>query len=126
MPTLCIELELTSGATVGPSDVQLLEEIARWGSISAASRAMKTSYWKAWRRVTELNGCLDGPIVEFDLGGRGGGSAALTCRGHALVSLYRVIERDARGATRDLLCDYGRAVTKGRSTRSGDSPGRST
>jgi molybdate transport system regulatory protein len=126
MPRLCIELTLAGGTMVGPSDVLLLEEIARRGSLSAASRALAIPYWKTWRRVKELNRSLDEPIVEADLGGRGGGSAALTCRGYALVSLYRVIERDARRATRDLLYGHGRPVTKVRSTRSGDSPGRST
>ena len=44
-----------SGARIGPGKVALLEEIARSGSISAAGRALKMSYRRAWELVEDLN-----------------------------------------------------------------------
>jgi molybdate transport system regulatory protein len=93
-----IRLDLASGARVGPGKIALLEEIARHGSISAAGRALRMSYRRAWELVEDLNRHLGTPVVAAVTGGSGGGGARLTAEGAALVAAYRAIEREAEAA----------------------------
>lgn len=90
---LSIRLDLASGARVGPGKIALLEEIARSGSISAAGRALKMSYRRAWELVEDLNRHLGMAAVAAVTGGSGGGGARLTPAGQALVAAYRAIEQ---------------------------------
>jgi molybdate transport system regulatory protein len=95
---LSIRIDLASGARIGPGKVALLEEIARSGSISAAGRALKMSYRRAWELIEDLNRHLGLPVVSTAAGGAGGGGARLTAAGAALVAEYRAIEEAAREA----------------------------
>lgn len=78
---------------IGPGKAQLLEAIAREGSISAAGRALEMSYRRAWQLVDTMNRCWSGPLVETSAGGRRGGGAALTPLGEAVLTHYRALER---------------------------------
>jgi molybdate transport system regulatory protein len=89
---LSIRIDLAGGGRIGPGKVALLEEIGRSGSISAAGRAMKMSYRRAWQLVEDLNHTLAGPVVETATGGAGGGGARLTEAGRTLVQEYRALE----------------------------------
>jgi molybdate transport system regulatory protein len=89
---LSIRIDLASGGRIGPGKVALLEEIGRSGSISAAGRAMKMSYRRAWQLVEDLNRTMAGPVVETATGGAGGGGARLTEAGKTLVQEYRALE----------------------------------
>jgi len=89
---LSIRIDLASGGRIGPGKVALLEEIGRSGSISAAGRAMKMSYRRAWQLVEDLNRSMAGPVVETATGGAGGGGARLTEAGRTLVQEYRALE----------------------------------
>ncbi|WP_284945625.1 winged helix-turn-helix domain-containing protein [Acidisoma cladoniae] len=100
---LSIRIDLTSGARIGPGKVALLEEIARSGSISAAGRAMKMSYRRAWELVEDLNRRLGSPVVETSAGGANGGGARLTTAGAALVEQYRAMEAAAAASAEDYL-----------------------
>jgi molybdate transport system regulatory protein len=60
---LSIRIDLASGGRIGPGKVALLEEISRSGSISAAGRAMKMSYRRAWQLVEDLNRNFCNPLV---------------------------------------------------------------
>ncbi len=97
-PRVSIRLDLASGARVGPGKIALLEEIARHGSISAAGRALKMSYRRAWELVEDLNRHLGTPVVSAVTGGSGGGGARLTEAGAALVAAYRAIESATEAA----------------------------
>ena len=89
--------------TLGPGKVRLLEEIARTGSISAAGRALRMSYRRAWVLVDSLNTTFAGPLVAAKPGGAGGGGAALLPLGKEVVQLYRSLEHEAgRGAAATL------------------------
>ena len=57
---LSIRIDLATGGRIGPGKVALLEAIGETGSISAAGRAMKMSYRRAWQLVVDLNGNLGG------------------------------------------------------------------
>ncbi len=100
---MSIRLDLANGARVGPGKIALLEEIARHGSISAAGRALRMSYRRAWELVEDLNRHLGTPVVAAITGGSGGGGARLTEAGAALVAAYRAIERATDAAAAPYL-----------------------
>jgi molybdate transport system regulatory protein len=77
---------------LGPGKVRLLELIGETGSISAAGRAMKMSYRRAWMLIDELNRMFREPLVEARPGGAHGGGAHLTASGRDVVRRYREIE----------------------------------
>ena len=102
-PRLSIRLDLGDGARIGPGKVRLLEEIDRAGSISAAGRALKMSYRRAWQLVEDLNRGMGTPVAETAAGGSGGGGARLTPAGRAVVDAYRAIEAAANGVAAERL-----------------------
>ena len=113
LPSLSVRIDLEPEGRIGPGKIQLLENIDRCGSISAAGRAMDMSYKRAWDLVDEINRICRQTAVEPQTGGRNGGGAVLTPFGRSLVARYRKIERSATSAARKelqaLRSDIGRA-----------------
>lgn len=103
VPALSIRIDLDPEGRIGPGKIQLLENIAATGSISAAGRAMEMSYKRAWDLVDELNRICGQAAVERQTGGKNGGGAMLTPFGESLVSRYRAIEQAAATAARQQL-----------------------
>lgn len=99
-PSLIVRIDLAPDAWVGHGKIELLEAIARHGSISAAGRAIKMSYKRAWDLVDEINHTFQHDVVERQVGGSGGGSTALTDFGIELIERYRRIEHAASTAAR--------------------------
>ncbi len=93
-------LRVTRGEdiAVGPGKIDLLEAIARTGSITAAAKALGMSYRRAWLLVDTMNRCFRVPLVDAEAGGRRGGGTALTPQGIEVVRRYRNIERAAAKA----------------------------
>ncbi|MFD2578158.1 winged helix-turn-helix domain-containing protein [Novosphingobium colocasiae] len=83
---------------MGPGKADLLEAIAREGSISAAGRAMGMSYRRTWMLVDVMNRCWDVPLVETAMGGKQGGGARLSARGQEVLAHYRALQADLRCA----------------------------
>ena len=106
---LSIRVDLAGGAQIGPGKVALLEAIGRTGSISAAGRALRMSYRRAWDLVEDLNRSLGCPVVTTSAGGPGGGGASLTPAGEAIVGEYRAIETAAAAAARRHIAALARA-----------------
>ncbi len=98
MPSLSLRINLDPNGRIGPGKIDLLEEIAAFGSISAAARNMKMSYKRAWDLVEEMNRLFGKPLVSAQVGGKRGGGARLTPTGLAVVSRFRAIERAAESA----------------------------
>ena len=75
-PTTRLSLRLVFGtdAMLGPGKTLLLEHIHQTGSISAAGRAMKMSYKRAWMLVEEMNAAFRDPLVDSARGGANGGA----------------------------------------------------
>ena len=96
---LTLRIDLAGHGAIGPGKIRLLELIGESGSISAAGRAMKMSYRRAWSLIDELNRCFRQPVVETQLGGTRGGGAVLTDAGHDLIARYRAIERASTKAS---------------------------
>jgi len=108
-----IRLDLACGARIGPGKVALLEAIDRTGSISAAGRALRMSYRRAWELVEDLNRHLGAAVVTTAAGGAGGGGARLTATGTAIVSEYRALEAEATARAAARLAALERARTAG-------------
>jgi molybdate transport system regulatory protein len=98
MAKLRIRVDLDPGGAVGPGKIALLEQIDALGSISAAGRAMKMSYRRAWELIDSINQCFREAVVSTQHGGASGGGATLTPFGRELVTRYRAIERQAERA----------------------------
>ena len=91
MARLKLKLQLFCGdeIAIGPGKADLLEAIAREGSISGAGRAMGMSYRRAWLLVDTMNRCFAKPLVEAHPGGGKNAGAKLTPEGETALSAYR-------------------------------------
>lgn len=83
-----------SEIAMGPGKADLLEAIARDGSISSAGRTLGMSYRRAWLLVDAMNRCWAQRLVETSPGGARNRGARLTDFGARILALYRAIERD--------------------------------
>ncbi len=101
-----LRIAMGNGLILGPGKVDLLEAIARKGSISAASREMGMSYRRAWLLVDALNSMFDAPLVVAAPGGAHGGGAQITELGKQIAGAYRRIERRTQTAIRKELKPY--------------------
>jgi molybdate transport system regulatory protein len=91
-PTIRFRVDFGRDCSIGIGKVELLEGIARCGSLSEAARQMHMSYRRAWLLLADLNGSFDEPVARASTGGRGGGGAILTPFGKRLISGYRNME----------------------------------
>ena len=78
---------------LGKGRIELLEQIHRSGSISAAAKAMKMSYKAAWDAIDAINKLSEEPLVTRSTGGKGGGGTQLTAKGLEYITLYKEIEQ---------------------------------
>lgn len=92
---------------LGPGKADLLEAIARTGSIRAAAEELEMSYMRAWSLVRTMNAAFRSPLVEKERGGAGQGGATLTSEGQSVLRLYRKMEKKATAAV-DPLWDQMR------------------
>ena len=91
------KIRILVGAVVaiGPGKADLLEAIARTGSISAAGREMGMSYRRAWMLVDVMNTSFSKPLLTTATGGQRGGGAQLTDFGAEVLRRYRALEAKA-------------------------------
>ncbi|HVR38862.1 MAG TPA: LysR family transcriptional regulator [Thermoanaerobaculia bacterium] len=83
---------------MGPGKADLLEAIARAGSIRAAAAELGMSYMRAWTLIRTMNAAFRTPLVEKIRGGTDQGGARLTDLGKKVLDAYREMEADARKA----------------------------
>lgn len=93
-----LRVVLSETAYIGPGRADLLDGIARTGSISAAGKAMGMSYKRAWSLVQALNEGFGRPLVETSRGGVDQGGAQLTPLGTLVLERYRVMQASAQAA----------------------------
>src|SRR5271168_4771264 len=97
LPNLSVRIDLDTESRIGPGKIQLLENIHKFGSISAAGRAMDMSYKRAWDLVDEINRVCRQAAVER----RSGADAVRPVVGGALPeNRARRRNRRAQGAGR--------------------------
>ena len=106
MARLKLKLQLYCGDEIamGPGKADLLEAIARTGSISAAGRALGMSYRRAWLLVDTMNRCFREPLVEAHAGGGATAGAKVTAAGSTALAAYRSLSGQVEQGTRG--CDY--------------------
>ena len=99
MARLKLKLQLYCGDAIamGPGKADLLEAIAREGSISAAGRALGMSYRRAWMLVDTMNRCFRKPLVEAHPGGGKNAGAKLTSEGEKALAAYRALSAQVEG-----------------------------
>ena len=110
---LTIRLDFELGRRLGAGKVALLESIEKTGSISAAGRAHRMSYRRAWHLVDELNQIIAKPVVAAQHGGVRGGGAALTEQGRRIVALYRDAEAKMRSEAQSEIDAIERELAAG-------------
>ena len=93
-----LRVRLDARTSIGPGKADILEGIAKTGSIAAAGRRMKMSYKRAWSLVEALNAAFAEPLVTSSRGGEKGGGAALTSTGESVLAHYRSLETAAEAA----------------------------
>ena len=107
--TVRFRVDFANRCSVGIGKIELLEGIARTGSLSQAAREMRMSYRRAWLLLADLNASFDSPVARTATGGSGGGGAVLTPFGKQLVAGYRELESSLQPiATRCLSGVRGR------------------
>jgi len=87
---------------LGPGKADLLDAIARTGSIRAAAGELEMSYMRAWTLVRTMNSAFRAPLVEKVRGGTDQGGARLTKSGETVLRLYRKMEEKAAKAAEPL------------------------
>jgi molybdate transport system regulatory protein len=103
MTRLKLSVIFNSGVRIGPGKVELLRRVQDTGSISAAARAMKMSYKRAWLLIQSMNSLFREPVVSAATGGRKGGGASLTPFGLEVLACFERLEAGTRkSAVRDL------------------------
>ncbi len=98
-----LRIKLGDEIAMGPGKADLLDAIARTGSISAAARSMKMSYRRAWLLVEVMNRNFRAPLVRSAAGGQHGGGASVTEAGLQLLAQYRAMEAAALAAAQPHL-----------------------
>jgi molybdate transport system regulatory protein len=112
--TVRFRVDFGTQCSIGIGKVELLEGIARGGSLSQAARQMHMSYRRAWLLLADLNSSFDQPVVHTSTGGRGGGGATLTAFGVRLVAGYRKLETALQPLAHRCLSDLGRRISASR------------
>ncbi len=80
---------------MGPGKADLLDAIAREGSISGAARELGMSYRRAWLLVDAMNRCWREALVETSPGGSARGGARITPYGRGILQLYRSLQEES-------------------------------
>ncbi len=88
---------------IGPGKADLLEAIARDGSISAAGRALGMSYRRTWLLVDSMNRCWRDRLVDTTAGGGKARGARLTDTGRTVLAAYRALEAKLAEAAGETL-----------------------
>jgi len=85
---------------------ELLDHIAKTGSISGGAERMGLSYRRAWGKIKEIEHNLGVRLVRSEVGGLGGGRTKLTPEGEELLARYRAFRATARS---DVSQDFAQA-----------------
>lgn len=127
---LKLQLVCGDGFAMGPGKADLLEAIAREGSIKAAGRALGMSYRRTWLLVDEMNRCFQERLVDTLSGGGRERGARLSACGQMVLAAYRELEATtARAAESEayerllaVLLDQPRPAKTAATAGSGEPP----
>ena len=77
--------------------VELLEAIARTGSLAEAAQELRVPYRTAWYKLRDAETALGIQLVVGQSGGRQGGGSRLTAEAEDLIRRFRSITADVEG-----------------------------
>ena len=89
----------------GPGAVTLLTQIDRLGSVREACAKTGMSYSKGWKLIHTAEEETGWKIVERMSGGKNGGEAYITERGHMLLEKYELYRERVEAAAQDIYKD---------------------
>lgn len=107
-----LRILLGADIAIGPGKADLLDAVARGGSISAAARDMGMSYRRAWLLVDTMNRSFRAPLVEASKGGAGGGGARITELGLEVLARYRAMELKAAASVAAEMREFTRLLSE--------------
>lgn len=88
---------------------ELLDHIAKTGSISGGAERMGLSYRRAWGKIKEIEHNLGVRLVQSEVGGLGGGRTKLTPEGEEILARYRAFRATAQShVSRDFAEAFAR------------------
>ena len=99
------EIQIKHAVAIGPGKADVLEMIAKTGSLAEAGRQLNMSYQRVWSLVDSLNKQFKKPLVAKQRGGSTRGGANLTEYGILVLMLYRKIENKALKSISKDLCN---------------------
>jgi len=73
---------------LGNTQIRLLKQVAKDGSINSAAKNLKMSYQHAWHLLDRLNLLSPVPIVIRQKGGKDGGGCRISPYGMKLIRTY--------------------------------------
>lgn len=112
VPKPQIRILFRKAIAMGPGKAELLQAIARSGSISAAARDMGMSYRRAWLLVDTMNQSFRQPLVVTETGGQRGGGASVTEFGLDVLRRYLEMEAKAGKAVEREMDDFVKLMAK--------------
>ena len=89
-----IWIEANGNILLGEGRVSLLKAIEETGSLTKAAKSLGMSYKKAWSLIDAVNKRAEKPVTTSNIGGKGGGGAALTPYGKSLVNAFEAINEN--------------------------------
>lgn len=104
-PALTVRL-YTDKKCFGPGVAMLLARVRKLHSLRAAAKDMSMAYSKVWTILRTAEEELGLKLVRSAAGGRGGGGAALTPEGEALLEAFSAYERELKETADRLFSQY--------------------
>ncbi|EFK97034.1 N-terminal domain of molybdenum-binding protein [sediment metagenome] len=86
-------LNVNGKAFLGGGRVELLKKIDEIGSIHSASKAMKMSYKAAWDTLKQMSELSSEPLLEKQIGGKGGGGTILTPYAKEMIATFEKFDK---------------------------------
>lgn len=86
--------------------IELLNIIARTGSLNKACKEMNMAYSKGLRIIRRAEADLNYPLIEGKIGGVGGGGSVLTKKGEAFLNFYNDMTVEIDKFADQLLSDF--------------------
>lgn len=87
-----ISIKKNGNCFLAPIKIELLREIAKSGSLSAAAKQLKISYQHAWTMIDDMNRNAPSPLVIKQRGGTNGGGAEISTYGTKIIDEYNQIK----------------------------------
>jgi len=88
-PAFKLWFQIGEDYVFGEGAYELLEQIRKKKSISAAAKASRMSYRYAWAHIKEIEKHLGESIVKTQKGGKQGGKTEITKEGLSLLTRYK-------------------------------------